>query len=140
MYLFFCICSIHIFYYAVNKTFYRRTDVRPQNLSQIRCSAKCWDEWQCGFSFYGVENESLLRVICHTERLKPFQTTGGQKYFRSDWVSFLLLFMGKTRVKTRLTSLHCSQRYRHLVEQNVDSLWYYACLSWVYCSLTTIVL
>ena len=45
--------------------------------------------------FFGVENESLLRIICHTERLKPFQiTTGGQKYFRSDCVS-LLLFMGE---------------------------------------------
>ena len=76
----------------------------------IRCSAKCWDESQRGFSFYSVENELLLRIICHTERLKPFQiTTGGQKYFRSDLVSFLLLFMGKVREKTRLTSLHCSQ-------------------------------
>jgi len=53
-----------------------------------------WDESQWGFSFYGVENELFLRIICHTERLKPFQiTTGGQKYFRSDWVSFLLLFI-----------------------------------------------
>ena len=64
----------------------------------IRCSAKCWDESQWGFSFYGVDNELLLRIICHTERLKLFQiTTGGQtqKYFHSDWMSFLLLFMGK---------------------------------------------
>jgi len=38
----------------------------------------------------------LLRVICHTERLKPFQITiGGQKYFRPDWVSFLLLLWVK---------------------------------------------
>jgi len=64
-----------------------------------------------------------LRIIGHTERLKPFQiTTGGQKYFHSDWVSFLLLFVGKIREKTRLTSLHCSQGCRHSVEQNVDSL------------------
>jgi len=35
-------------------------------------------------SLYDVENELLLRIICYTERLKPFQTitTGGQKYFR----------------------------------------------------------
>ena len=47
-------------------------------------------------SLYGVENESLLREIDHTERLKSFQvTTGGQKYFRSDWVSFLLLLWVK---------------------------------------------
>jgi len=60
----------------------------------IRRSAKCWDESQWGFSFYGVENERLLRIICHTQRLKLLQiTTWGQKYFRSDWVS-LLLFVG----------------------------------------------
>jgi len=126
MYLFFCFCSIHIFCYAVNKTFYRRTNVRPQKINQIRCNAKCWYESQWGFSFYGVENELLLRIISHTERLKPFQITGRQKYFRSDWVSFLLLFMGKIRVKTKLTSLHCSQGYRQSVKQNVDSLWYRA--------------
>jgi len=93
----------------------------------IRCGAKCWDKSQWGFSFYGVENELLLRIICHRERLKPFQiTTGGQKHFRSDWVSFLLVFMGKIREKT---SLHWSQGYRHPVEQNVDSLWYRVCPS-----------
>jgi len=27
-----------------------------------RCSAKCWDESQWGFSFYSVENELLLRI------------------------------------------------------------------------------
>jgi len=47
--------------------------------------------------------------------------------------------MGKILVKTKLTSLHCSQSYRHSVEQNVDSLWYRVCSSWV-CSLTSIVL
>jgi len=58
-------------------------------------AAQCWDESQRGFSFYSVENELLLRIIFHTESLKPFQiTTGGQKYFHSNWVSFLLLFMG----------------------------------------------
>jgi len=89
----------------------------------VRCSTKCWDESLWEFSFYGVENELLLRIICHTERLKPFQITiGGQKYFRSDWVAFLLVFMGKIREKTRLTSLHCSQGCRHSVKQNVDSL------------------
>jgi len=39
MYLFFCFCSNSHLYYAVNKTFYRRTNVRPQKISQIRCSA-----------------------------------------------------------------------------------------------------
>jgi len=82
--------------------------------------------------FMAFENELLLRIICHTELLKPFQiTTGGQKYFRPDWVAFLLLFMGKIREKTRLSSLHCSQGCRHSVEQNVDSLWYRVCSSWV---------
>jgi len=76
----------------------------------IRCSTTCWDESQWGFSFYSVENELLLRIICHTERLKPFQiTTGGQKYFRSDWVFFL--------------KRQDSQGYRHSVEHNVNSLW-----------------
>jgi len=103
-------------------------------------AAQSWDESQWGFSFYGIKNELLLRIFCHTERLKPFQvTTGGQKNFRSDWVSFLLLFIDKIREQTRLTSLHCSQGYRHSVEQHVDSLWYRVCSIWV-CSLTSIVL
>jgi len=50
----------------------------------IRCGAKCWDESQWGFPFYGVENELLLRIICHTERLKPFQIT------RTEVLSFRL--------------------------------------------------
>jgi len=48
-------------------------------------------------------------------------------YRRSEVLSsrlgvLLVAFMGKIREKTRLTSLHCSQGYRHSVEQNVDSL------------------
>jgi len=79
------------FCYAVNKTFYRRTNVRPQKISQIRCSAKFWDESQWEFSFYGIENELLLRIICHTERLKPFQITGGTGATPSDFYAHLVI-------------------------------------------------
>jgi len=40
-------------------------------------------------------------------------------YFRSTQVSLFLLFMGKIRGKNK-PSLHCSQGYRHSVEQNVN--------------------
>ena len=48
----------------------------PQKICEIRCSANGSDESQCGFSFYGVENGLLLRMIYHTERLKPFSDCG----------------------------------------------------------------
>ena len=37
-----------------------------------RMSAKHWSEWRWAFSFYGVENCFLLRIICGTKRLNPF--------------------------------------------------------------------
>ena len=53
----------------------------PQKICEIRCGAKGWDESQCGFSFYGVENGLLLRLIYHTERLKPFWDCGRTVFF-----------------------------------------------------------
>ena len=123
MYLFFCFCSIHLLYCAVNKTCYRRTNVRPQKISQRR-------RWE------------RIIVTCN---LSHRTSEAVSDYYRrsevlSSWLGVLFVaFMGKIREKTRLTSLHCSQGYRHSVEQNVDSLWYRVCWSWV-CSLTSIVL
>jgi len=53
----------------------------PQKMCEIRCGAKGWDESQCGFSSYGVENGLLLRMIHHTERLKPFSNCGRTVFF-----------------------------------------------------------
>ena len=37
-----------------------------------RMSAKDWSEWRWAFSFYGVEDGLLLRIMCITKRLNPF--------------------------------------------------------------------
>jgi len=37
-----------------------------------RMSAKDWSEWPWAFSFYGVENWLLLRIMCGTKRLNHF--------------------------------------------------------------------
>ena len=37
-----------------------------------RMSAKDWSEWPWAFSFHGVENWLLLRIICGAKRLNPF--------------------------------------------------------------------
>jgi len=55
MYLFFCFCSIHIFTYAINKRFYRRTNVRPHKISQIR-----WGPQPRGGAFGGSGPPSFL--------------------------------------------------------------------------------
>jgi len=54
------------------------------------------------FSFCGVANELLLRIVCRTGRLKPYLNCMRRViYFRSDRVS--LLFMGERRVKARFS-------------------------------------
>ena len=89
-------------YYAVNKTFCRRTSVRPQKMSDIRYNANRWGESRWGISFCGIANELLLRIVCRTGRLKPFSNCMRTViYFRSDRVS--LLFMGEIRVKARFS-------------------------------------
>jgi len=37
-----------------------------------RMSEKDWSERRWALSFYGVENWSLLPIICGTKRLNPF--------------------------------------------------------------------
>jgi len=37
-----------------------------------RMRSKDWGEWRWAFSFYGVENWLLLRIMCETNRLMPF--------------------------------------------------------------------
>jgi len=37
-----------------------------------RMSAKDWSVWRWAFSFYGVENWLLLRIMRGTKRLNPF--------------------------------------------------------------------
>jgi len=53
----------------------------PQKICEIQCGAKGWDESQWGFSFYSVENGLLLRMIYHTERLKPISDCGRTVFF-----------------------------------------------------------
>ena len=76
------ICRLFVFvqlkffcHVVINKTFCRRMSV-PQKICEIRCGAKGWDESQWGFSFNGVENGLLLRMIYHTEHLKPISDCG----------------------------------------------------------------
>jgi len=97
-----CCCSTHVFSSAVNKTFCRRTSVRPQKMSEIRCNANRWGGSRWGISFCGVANGLLLRIVCRTGRLKPFSNCMRTViYFRSDRVS--LLFMGEIRVKAKFS-------------------------------------
>jgi len=35
-------------------------------------STKDWSEWRWAFSYYGVENWLLLRIMCGAKRLNPF--------------------------------------------------------------------
>ena len=48
---------------------------------EIRCGAKGWDESQWWFSFCGVENGLLFRMIYDTEHLKLFSDCGRTVFF-----------------------------------------------------------
>ena len=76
----------------------------PQKICEIRCGAKGWDESQWGFFLYGFENGLLLRIIYHTERLKPFSDCGRTVFFlrvssSSNQISshLVLLMLGDRR-------------------------------------------
>jgi len=63
-----------------------------------RMIAKDWSGWRWAFSFYGVENWLLLRIMCGTKRLNPFfrlhEASEVPWLIRSARVSLLLPFFG----------------------------------------------
>jgi len=61
LYLNLCFGSTHVFF-----TMPLTTDLYR------RMSAKDWSEWRWAFSFYGVENWLVSRIMCETKRLNPF--------------------------------------------------------------------